>query len=556
MLTHLSIKNVVLITTLTLDLDQGLSALTGETGAGKSILLDSLGLALGYRAEAGLVRKGEDQASVTAAFDVADDHPVQHVLSQYDLEFEDQVILRRTLSSQGRSKAFINDQPVSVAALKHVGQTLVEIHGQFETQGLLDPSTHSGLLDEYAGVNPAPLKAGWKAYKKAITDLEAMKAKLSQAKEDEDYIRQSLEDLDSLDPQEGEEEILTQQRRSLMNRDKIIESYKKAYHALSEENGADVSLGKACSALEVVAEFASEAADPIITALDNALSELQDASSQLQSALSDMDFVEDNLEEIDNRLYDLKRQAQKHDCTIDQLPSKREDLARQLNEIEEQDGNLAVLMRAVDDTKREYEVQAGKVSELRKTSAGQLGKSVQNELPPLKMDKAAFVPTVTSHQDDETLWGASGFDDVRFLVSTNPGASPGPLNKIASGGEMSRFMLALKVIMAEKETCAKTLIFDEVDAGIGGATADAVGLRLQSLAAAHQILVVTHSPQVAAKARNHFIVLKQGLDDVQTTVKSLPAELDRREEIARMLSGSDVTNEARAAAETLMKTGS
>lgn len=550
MLGSLSIQNVVIIEKLVIGFKAGLCTLTGETGAGKSILLDSLGLATGMRAESGLVRKGADQALVSASFDIPPESGVYAKLSEVGVTIDkgEAIVLRRTLSADGRSKAFINDQPVSVALLRDIGADLLEIHGQFDTQGLLDPSTHRAILDDYAGVHGA-LDDVWQALADARAAYEALKIEAAQSHHDEAYLRSALEDLDGLDPQEGEEETLSTLRERLMHREKVLEALNAAYHCLQGEHDP---VRKAGSILERVADKIGQGGDDILAALDRASAEMQEAISGIQSLSSDMEYEEHNLQSIDDRLYALRGQARKHQCAVDDLKAKREELALRLNRIEHADDLLVEAGRKVAAAQAAYLSKAKEVSARRKSAAEKLDRLVMAELAPLKLERAQFVTRLDELAEGE--YGPQGIDRVRFLVATNPGAEAGPLHKIASGGEMSRFMLALKVVMAETGS-AGTLIFDEVDAGIGGSTADAVGERLHRLSKNKQILVVTHSPQVAARADHHWIVQKSGKDVVTTSVVELPSRAERCEEIARMLSGASITEEARAAADKLLETG-
>ena len=540
MLASLTIKNVVLIDQLTIDFQNGLCALTGETGAGKSILLDSLGLALGARSDAGLVRQGTDQASVTALFETVPDHPVIKFIEEQDLESDTTLILRRIVTKDGRSKAFVNDQPVSVNLMKQIGEMLVEIHGQFDTQTLLNPKSHGGLLDAYAGHQSLikAVKDAWEKWRKSQKELIEKQAAMDQAREDEAFFRTSLEDIDALAPKEGEETELTQLRSRLMQREQILDNLNEAQKGIEEIEG---QAGAVWRALERLGEDGQEA----IAAMDRANAELQEVLSSLTALSDDIDNSEYSLSEIDDRLFALKAQAKKHHCTIDTLPQKRDEIAAALDAIDNQDERLAFLQREVEKDKQAYSENAAKLSSARQKTAEKLSKLVMKELPALKLDKARF--DVSVEKLDEKEWGKNGFDQIQFLVATNPGAAAGPLNKIASGGEMSRFMLALKVVMAEVGL-EDTLIFDEVDSGIGGATAAAVGERLLRLAAHRQILVVTHSPQVAAMAGHHWIVSKEGQKEVVTNIIPLFETMERQEEIARMLSGAEITEEARAAA--------
>lgn len=551
MLNSLTIQNIVLIDHLTIEFREALCTLTGETGAGKSILLDSLGLALGMRAEARLVRKGQEQASVIATFDLKKNHPVFDFLKDQDINIdEESLILRRTLKADGGSKAFLNDQPISVNMLSQIGNMLVEIHGQHETQGLLDPSTHRLHLDQFARLSNdlKDLHVLWSAWKNAQKEFEVKETESEKARAEEEYLRQAVEDLDKLNPQENEEEELSELRLRLMNRESILEGLNAAYHAL---NGEHDPVNAAARALDRIADKAGETLNDAVSALDRANAEIQEALSLIQSASNDFQESDYNLQEIDDRLFALKAQARKHACTIAELPEKRNELAMSLNLIEASDDLLTELLKKANEAKKSYASKAEEVSEKRKNAASKLDHDVANELPPLKMERAKFATKIELLPEEN--WNEFGVDKVRFLVATNPGAEPGPLGKIASGGEMSRFMLALKVVMAEVSV-VNTMIFDEVDAGIGGATADAVGERLARLGENLQILVVTHSPQVAARGSSHWIVQKAGNDqEVTTTITALKDTSERREEIARMLSGAEITGEARRAAAKLLE---
>ncbi len=545
MLAGLTIKNVVLIDQLTIDFSEGLSALTGETGAGKSILLDSLGLALGARSEASLVKSGTDQAQVTAEFVVDDKHPARALLRDQDLNADGMLILRRSVGKDGRSRAFINDQAVSVTLLKQIGEMLVEIHGQFDTQSLLNPKIHRDLLDDYGSDTSAlkSLATAWEDWKAKETELVDTRNAMEQARKDEAFLRGAVEDLDELSPKEGEEAKLTSLRERLMRREQIMQSLNAAQEAA---NNIESSLGAGWRALDRVGGDAK----PMLEAMDRIGAELQEIHSGIQSLSADMENSEYSLAEIDDRLFALKAQARKHGCAIDDLAAKREELAHALTLIERQDDVLEKLIRAVEGAKKTYLSIAEKIRAQREKAAAKLDKLVAKELPPLKLDKARFETSVGAVEESE--WGPGGIDRVQFLVATNPGAPAGALKKIGSGGEMARVMLALKVVLAEVGV-AGTLVFDEVDSGIGGATADAVGERLARLAEKRQILVVTHSPQVAARAAHHWIVSKGGTKQVTTNVIPLAQRDQRQEEIARMLSGAIITAEARAAAAKLLE---
>ena len=545
MLASLTIKNVVLIDQLKIEFHKGLCALTGETGAGKSILLDALGLALGARSDSGLVRKGTDQASVTAEFIVAKDSDILTFLGSQELESSPELILRRLVTKEGRSRGFINDQPVSATLLKKIGDMLVEIHGQFETQSLLHPRVHRGLVDDYGTPSEDLHKLAdlWQAWKESKAELARRQNKLVQARDDEAYYRSSLEDIDALSPKEGEEESLSLLRDRLMRREQILENLNIAETGITEIENLSASLWRA---LEKLGDEGKGA----VAAMDRTNAEMQEVVAALQNISSDLENSEYSLQEIDDRLFALKAQARKHGCSIDELPQKREEISAALTAIENQDSDLAELMLQVEKYKKNYQRQAEKISRIRQKSSKKLSDFVMRELPPLKLDKARFEINIEALLEEN--WNALGMDSVQFLVATNPGAAAGPLNKIASGGEMARFMLALKVVLAEVGV-AGSLVFDEVDSGVGGATAAAVGERLARLAEHRQILVVTHSPQVAAMAAHHWIVTKDGQESVQTNIIPLFDPPERQEEIARMLAGAEITEEARAAAGKLLE---
>ncbi|MGH1455864.1 MAG: DNA repair protein RecN [Alphaproteobacteria bacterium] len=547
MLTQLSIQNVVLIEKLVIDFKSGLCVLTGETGAGKSVLLDSLGLALGVRAESGLVRKGAKDASVTASFQIPENHEAYDILKNADIIIEDDVLLlRRAVNANGKSRAFINDQPISISLLKSIGDTLVEIHGQFETQGLLNPATHRAMLDSYAKVNAKDLSHAWDNWKSAEQALDDLRRMSERAHEEEEYLRFSLDDLEKLDPKTGEEGELSNLRERIKHRESVLEGLNAALLALNAENDP---VQRAWGEIDKIAHKAGDDVTPALDALSRASAEIAEAASSIQGLLADLQETDQNIEDIDDRLYALRMQARKHKCDCDDLPAMYENLAQKLSRIENADEELTQQKAICTKTREDYIAVAKRVSAQRIKTGERLNALVQKELAPLKLDKARFVTQVAPL--DEVEWSANGTDRVRFLVSTNPGQEPGPIHKIASGGEMSRFMLALKVIIAQ-EGSTHSFIFDEVDAGIGGATADAVGERLSRLAQSKQVLVVTHAPQVAARAGSHWIVQKSGDKFVKTDIIPLTTRAEKCEEIARMLAGADITPEARAAADKLM----
>lgn len=551
MLTSLTIQNIVLIDRLQLEAGDGLLALTGETGAGKSILLDALGLALGARADSGLVRHGEDQAAATACFDIPAKHPVNALLREKEIAVSDTLILRRTLGRDGRSKAFINDAPVGVQLLKDVGALLVEVHGQFETHGLLDPATHLGVLDVYAGIDSSPIRAAWKTWRQAKDRFDRAMSDIESARMQEDYLRYTVAELEKLDPQPGEDAVLSEKRQLLMNREKMSGAFGQATNIIESENGLQGQMGKLQAVLERLSDKDPQV-KPLVEALGRAQAEISDIGWQVEKIKSAGERSTERLEDIEERYFALKEIAKKHRTTVDGLSAIYEDLSQKLRLITNQEEALAEMQKATAAARSVYMAEAEKATAKRQKAAAKLAKSVNAELPDLKLDKAK-ISVICDKAADESGWSPEGFDHVQFMISTNPNTPPGALHKVASGGELSRFMLALKVILAETSSIP-TLIFDEVDAGIGGATADAVGERLQRLAKDYQVLVVTHSPQVAARAANHWHVAKsEKRGTVTTRILPLVAVNERQEEIARMLSGAEITKEARAQAAKLLE---
>ena len=552
MLNSLSIRNVVLIDKLDLDFRSGLSVLTGETGAGKSILLDSLGLILGNRAEASLIRRGEDKLSVTAVFSFdKKSHPVYALLNEYEIDAEDEIIIKRTLDTEGRGKIFINDQTVSQKLLKEIGKALAEVHGQFDNQGLLNPANHQEVLDSYGDYQSILLgtKEKFIAYKAAAKKRAEAEANISRAKSDEEALRHWIDELEKMHIKENEEEHLSQKRLELMNAEKIIESLSYAYSALSQNQDITSALRSAQSGIERANTLTSGKYDEIINLLEQALINSSEAISQIEDASSDIGVNQNELENIETRLFALKDLARKHNVSVKELPQTLEFFKQKLSTIELGEEGISNLKKIEEDAKLEYTKSAEELSKRRKLASSELDSKVMTELSPLKMDKAKFV-TMIDKLDDNS-WTENGFDNVYFTVSTNPNSPQGPINKIASGGELARFMLALKVNLA-KSSSVTTMIFDEVDSGIGGATAQAVGDRLARLGSQVQVLVVTHSPQVASRGNHHFKVEKNTKDNITTTkVEELKGEA-KKEEIARMLAGETITDEARAAAQALI----
>ena len=552
MLTGLSIRNIVLIERLDLTFSDGLSVLTGETGAGKSILLDSLSLALGARSEARLLRPGADNGRVTATFELTPGHPLLAVLDEHDLPVEDTLILRRVLSTDGRTRAYVNDEPTSVNLLRRLGDSLIEIQGQFEERGLLNPATHRGLLDAFGALEVQRDKSAaayrdWRTATAARTEAETEAAR---AKQDEEYLRHALAELQELGPVAGEEDQLADTRNMLQNAEALISALTDSFAELDGESAAESRLRAALGRLDRIADKAGGRLGPAQAALERAIVETQESMRALRAVADDVQVAGDDLESIEERLFTLRDVARKHGVAVDDLPALCDRIAARVDSIESEADTLDRLRQAESQAREQYVACAEALHEARHAAAARLDAAVTAELPPLKLEKAQFMTVLEALPEDQ--WGPDGTDRVAFEVCTNPGAPSGPLTKIASGGELSRFMLALKVVLAEVGD-TPTLVFDEVDSGIGGATADAVGERLARLAHNVQVLVVTHSPQVAARGDTHLRVEKRSATDLaQTSVDRLVDEA-RREEVARMLSGRRITDEARAAADRLLE---
>ncbi|GGY53923.1 DNA repair protein RecN [Parvularcula lutaonensis] len=556
MLIELTIQDIVLIDRLTLRLGGGLSALTGETGAGKSILLDSLGLAVGGKAEKGLVRAGADRGVVSAVFDVGESHPVWALLDEAGVPAEDDlIILRRVQNADGKSRAFVNDQTVPVSVLRRIGQSLIEVHGQHESQGFLDQSVHRTLLDDYAGLTKqlSATRTAWRDLKAIRQEIAEREAQQDAAIREADYLRFVADELEKLDPQPGEEAELAEKRAKLMAAEKVSEDLSSAIAALGDD-GLEAKVSSAAGRIERAASRLDEdAAEPLTKAtarLDAALSEFAEARSALLDAAEAFVRDENALDETEERLFALRAAGRKYGRAPDLLHAYAEEVRRQLELLDEGEASFGELRAREKMAAETYRKVAEELSAKRQKAAGKFSKAVMAELKPLKLDKAQFKVVVDPNPDQQ---GEGGFDRVAFEVSTNPGAPFGPLKQIASGGELSRFVLALKTILTAKDG-RSVIVFDEVDSGVGGAVADAIGERLAQIAGDAQTLVVTHSPQVAARARSHFKVEKAGKKTVKTDVRLLSDD-ERREEIARMLSGATVTDEARAAATKLLDAG-
>ncbi len=553
MLISLSIRDVVLIERLDLSFDNGLCVLTGETGAGKSILLDALGLALGVRAESRLVRHGAARASATAVFNPPPDHPARALLRDQGMGDDgDDLILRRVLDRDGRSRAFVNDQPVSVGLLKSLGGSLVEVHGQFESQRLLDPASHRGLLDAFGGLDEAAATSTAHGHwRDAAAAREAMEAAAESARQDEAFLRHSVAELETLDPKPGEETHLAEQRALMMNGEKLMTALAEASARLSDGDGAEDRLRGALGLVERVAGEAQGKLDEVVGGLERALAEAAEASAQLARLGGDFDADPAALEKAEERLFALRSLARKHGCGVDALAALNDEMSERLAAVEDGAHRIEELRRRETAARQAYVDAAGRLTEARRRAAVNLDAAVAGELEELRLGGAKFSAEIEALS--EAAWAAHGADKVTFMVATNPGAPAGPLNKIASGGELARFTLALKAVLAEADSLP-TLVFDEVDSGVGGAVAAAVGDRLARLGDIRQVLVVTHSPQVAARGLHHWRVSKQAEDGVRTSVATLDAD-QRREEIARMLAGVNVTEEARAAATSLLAGG-
>jgi DNA repair protein RecN (Recombination protein N) len=554
MLLSLTIRDVVLIDRLDLAFSPHLSVLTGETGAGKSILLDALGLALGARAESGLVRPGAAQAVVAAEFDLAAGHAARAILTEQGFAADDTLVLRRIVNADGRSRGFVNDQPASVGLLKQLGDTLVEIQGQFEQRGLLDPARHRQLLDAFAA-DPATLAAvarRWEGWRTARNSRAEAETAIARARDDEAWLRHALAELDLLKPEPGEEAALAQRRQLLTHRAQIADAMEAAWTDLGGDRGGARALNAAARTLEKMRDKAGGRLDPAIAALERAIVETTEALALLEAARRADESDEGGLDAVEERLHALRGAARKHGVPVDGLAALQRDFAARLAAIEDGGAGLARLAAEEARARAGYETAAALLSERRRRAAERLDRAVQAELAPLKLDRARFRTQLAPLAEAD--WGPLGSERVAFEIATNPGAAPGPLAKIASAGELSRFLLALEVVLA-RVSSVPTLVFDEVDSGIGGAVAAAVGDRLARLGRELQVLVVTHSPQVAARGAQHWRVVKrQAAKATVTRVEALDPEA-RREEIARMLSGASITAEARAAADSLLAAG-
>ena len=547
MLKRLHLENFALIDRLEIEFGPGLNVLTGETGAGKSILLDSLGFVLGWRGRAELVRQGADQGEVIAEFDLAESHAAWDVLREAGFTYDETLILRRNNSRDGRKTAWINDRRVSGEILRSVSETLVELHGQHDDRGLLNPRGHRILLDDFGGLSGklVQVRGAWKALVAAKKDLTAAQARVTELQAEEEFLRHAVAELDGLAPSAGEDADLDQQRRKMQAAEKIGADISKAQQALGL-NAAEGMLGDAMRWLSDSADQADGTLEAPLAALERAMTELSEAQAGVETCIDALAFNPLELEQVEERLFAIRGLARKHNVLADELGPFADDLRERLRALDRGASDLEDLNVALSVAQSGYDKAARDLTAARRKWAAKLDKSMARELAPLKMERAVFVTEIT-----ESEAGADGVDTVAFTVATNPGAPAGPIGKIASGGELSRFLLALKVCLTGTES-GLTLIFDEIDRGVGGATADAVGRRLSQLAGQGQVLVVTHSPQVAALGDHHWRVEKrQTKDSTLSTVVGLAGD-ERIDEIARMLSGDRITEEARAAAKALL----
>lgn len=548
MLRSLDIRDMLIIEKLSLDFQPGLTVLTGETGAGKSILLDSLGFVLGWRGRAELVRKGATQGEVTAVFELSPDHPAQTVLSNAGYPTNAELILRRTNQPDGRKAAWINDRRASGDLLRQLSETLVELHGQHDDRGLLSAGGHRKLLDDFANLSRDlnVSRKAWRTLQAAQSDLAAEQTKLAAMREEEDFLRHAVAEFDQLDPLPGEEASLDARRRLMQAAERIGDDITKAANAIGMQ-GAESMISDASRWLEGVADSAEGQLDEPINALMQAMNELGRAQQGIDACLTALSFNTSELEEAEERLFAIRALARKHEKQPDDLAVFGETLRAKLTTLDSGEADLKALADLLEAAQSRYDTAAANLTKKRSRAAQKLDKAMKGELAPLKMENAGFTTEISAADP-----GPQGHDAVAFTVSTNPGAPAGPINKIASGGELSRFLLALKVCLT-KDAANMTMIFDEIDRGVGGATADAVGRRLSNLAEGAQVLVVTHSPQVAARGQYHWQVAKSVNKGITTSNVTLLNSDERLNEVARMLAGDTITPEARAAADALLQ---
>ncbi len=553
MLVQLSIRDIVLIERLDLGFEAGLSVLTGETGAGKSILLDSLSLALGGRGDGGLVRHGEDKGQVTATFEVGTEHPARLMLRENGLDDDGDLIFRRVQSADGRTKAYVNDQAVSVQLMRQLGQHMVEIHGQHDDRALVDTNAHRTLLDAFAGLTDevVSVQSLYRTWKDAERGLKVHRAKVEAAAREADYLRASVEELEILAPMDGEEDELAERRAVMQKSERIAGDIAEASEFLNGNASPVPVIASMMRRLERKSHEAPGLLEETVQLLDAALDNLSNAQMEVESALRRTEFDPRELERVEERLFGLRAAARKYSVPVTELPALAERMVADLADLDAGEEKLAQLEKHLGVVKADFDRAAQSLSEKRHNAASALSEAVMAELPALKLERARFTVEVTSDASSGT---ADGIDVVEFHVQTNPGTRPGPIMKVASGGELSRFLLALKVALADRGS-APTLVFDEIDTGVGGAVADAIGQRLKRLSKTVQVLSVTHAPQVAARAATHLLISKgpsgDGTERIATRVATMQPE-HRTEEIARMLAGASVTDEARAAAARLL----
>jgi len=550
MLSQLSIRDIVLIERLDIDFGSGLSVLTGETGAGKSILLDALSLAIGGRGDASLVRHGAPQGQITAVFDVPAAHPVRQILAENAIDDDGDIILRRVQTADGRSRVFVNDQPASVSLMRQVGRALVEIHGQHDERALVDAAAHRDLLDAFGGhlLEAAAVAEAWKRWRGIEQELERHRARVAAAEREADFLRASVEELARADPQPGEETELAERRAAMMRAEKTAADISEAQDVLEGPASPLPALSGLLRRLQRKAAEAPGLLEEIVKSLDDALVALDGAQAAVEAAMRAADFDPRALETTEERLFALRALARKHNVQVDSLAELRDRMDADLADLDAGAERLAGLEAEARAARAAYDQAAAHLSDLRRAAADSLAGVVMAELPALKLERARFIVEMTHSPEDRA---ASGIDQVEFWVQTNPGTRPGPMMKVASGGELSRFLLALKVALADRGS-APTLVFDEIDTGVGGAVADAIGQRLARLSRRIQILSVTHAPQVAARADTHYLIAKSGGSDRVATGVTVMDRDARKEEIARMLAGATITDEARAAAARLL----
>ena len=552
MLRNLNIRNMILIDSLDLSFDRGLCVLTGETGTGKSILLDALGCALGWRTNVGMLKDQSIPTSVTAEFEISNEHVSQKMLSENGVSLDDKsLLLRRTIDKTGKSRSYINDQRVTVSFLRQIAETLIEIESQSGNNGVLNAATHMDFLDKYGNYKKhlSSVKQNFHNWKHQTTELNNIQIQLDEIKKNEEYLKHVINELDILKPEKNEESQIDSERSLLKNGHKILDALQEASIQISGESGVIAKLNRAIKVLNRVSDLSTDMTKNYLSGLNQALIEATEAGDQLNSQIQDIDLNPEKLNQLEDRLFALRGASRKHNVNPDQLPKFHENLIKELKSITINEENLLNLKREIDISKSDWDKAAEGLSKKREIAAKKLDNIIAAELPSLKLSQALFKTVIQSFKDD--IPRINGKEQIRFTIKTNTGGQSGPLDQLASGGERSRFLLALKVCLADKGDM-RSLIFDEIDNGVGGAVADAIGKRLAELVKFQQVIVVTHSPQVAARARKHFVVSKISNKVSTKTLVNVVQGKTRREEIARMLSGASVTEEARTAAESLI----